>query len=196
MPAIDSQTQILRNLLATRGIVLRPIEPSRGATITALSEGNFDILHIFCHGAAEHDDINSAQLIIGERELGGGKTEPISIDPVTVGQEARLALRRRHPIVFLNACESGREGASLTAWGGWPEAFLKAGAGVFVGAAWPIRETPATAFATEFYMTLLQGKPLVEAANAARDAARKYPDASWLAYRIFGHPQARLCILQ
>jgi len=194
MPSIYGQAQTLHKLLDDRGVALRKIEPARAAAIAALSEGNFDILHIVCHGSAELDDINSAQLIIGERAVGGGKMEPISIDPVTVGQEARMALQQRRPIVFLNACESGRQGASLTAWGGWPTAFLKAGANVFVGAAWPVREAPAAAFATAFYTTLLEGKTLVEATNAARAAARIFPDASWISYRVFGHPQARMSV--
>jgi CHAT domain-containing protein len=188
---VGGHTATLRAKLEPRAIALKPIAPNRADALAALSQGTFDVLHIVCHGISEHDAIDSARLIIGEQAIGAGRSKPVVLDPVTVGQEARQALRQRRPIVFLNACESGRHGASLTAWGGWPTAFLKAGAGVFVGAAWPIREAPAGAFAAAFYDALLQEKPLVEATNAARAAARKWPDASWLAYRVFGHPNAR-----
>ena len=47
----------------------------------------------------------------------------MEVDTITVEAEARL--RQRKPLVFLNACETGREGAVLTtAWGGWPTYFF------------------------------------------------------------------------
>jgi CHAT domain-containing protein len=93
--------------------------------------------------------------------------------------------------VFLNACETGRIGAVLTAWGGWPNVFLRAGAGAFVGSSWAVRDKPAGVFATAFYNSLLDGGTLAEAASAARAEAKKLGDVSWLAYKVYGHPRAR-----
>jgi CHAT domain-containing protein len=93
--------------------------------------------------------------------------------------------------VFLNACETGRVGAVLTAWGGWPNVFLRAGAGAFVGSAWAVRDKPAATFAKAFYDALLAGETLASAASAARAAAKALGDASWLAFKVYGHPRAQ-----
>jgi CHAT domain-containing protein len=110
------------------------------------------------------------------------------VDALTVRQVCHLA---RHPLVFLNACESGRIEPSLTTWGGWPSAFLKAGAGAFVGISWPVHEKPAAAFTEVFYEAVLDGETLSDAATAARSAIKDMGDASWLAYKVYGHPFAR-----
>jgi len=112
-----------------------------------------------------------------------------TIDATTVRSEARLDAR--HPIVFLNACESGRLGRSLTAWSGWPRTFWDAGAGAFIGTSWPVRDVPARAFCDAFYGSLLNGDTLASAASAGRAAAKAKGDATWLAYKVYGRPAAR-----
>ena len=79
----------------------------------------------------------------------------------------------------------------LTAHGGWPNVFLRAGAGAFVGTSWAVRDKPAAAFAAAFYETLLGGRTLAAAATVARAAAKQLGDASWLAFKVYGHPNAR-----
>jgi hypothetical protein len=182
--------EYLNTELPTRhGIRPSSIEPTVNAVLDALSNPSFDVLHIACHGAADHSNIDRSSLIIGDRPGGAGNAEPITIDARTVSGEANLW--KRNPLVFLNACESGRLGASLTEWGGWPKTFWDRGAGAFVGTSWPVREKPARVFAEAFYETLLGGKTLAEAAGAARAASKPLGDASWLAYKVYGEPQAR-----
>jgi hypothetical protein len=176
--------------LGGRSIAADAIPPSRDALYDALADGDFDVLHISCHADASHQSIEGASLIIGDTTR-PGETQPyqIEIDSVTVEAEAKL--RGRRPLVFLNACETGRTGAVLTQLGGWPIVFLRAGAGAFVGTAWAVRDKPAAAFARAFYGTLLDGKTLAEAASAARASAKALGDASWLAFKVYGHPRAR-----
>jgi hypothetical protein len=69
--------------------------------------------------------------------------------------------------------------------------FLRKGAGAFVGASWAVRDKPAAVFSTTFYNAMLGGKTLAEAATAARAAAKAMGDASWLAFKVYGHPRAR-----
>ena len=68
--------------------------------------------------------------------------------------------------------------------------FIRAGAGVFVGSSWAVRDKPAVSFSTAFYNALLDGKTLVEAASEARAAAKTRGDSSWLAFKVYGHPFA------
>ena len=47
-----------------------------------------------------------------------------------------------------------------------------------------VRDKPAAVFSIAFYNALLDGKTLAE-------AAKKLRDASWLAFKVYGHPWAR-----
>ncbi|WP_028351221.1 CHAT domain-containing protein [Bradyrhizobium murdochi] len=178
------------NSLSARSITADAIPPSRDAFYDALADGDFDVLHISCHADASHQSIEGASLIIGDTTR-PGETQPHQIEIDTVTVEAEAKLRGRRPLVFLNACETGRMGAVLTQLGGWPIVFLRAGAGAFVGTTWAVRDKPAAAFARAFYDALLAGKTLAEAAGAARASAKSLGDASWLAFKVYGHPRAR-----
>ncbi|TXH44928.1 MAG: CHAT domain-containing protein [Burkholderiaceae bacterium] len=173
----------------------RSLHPTRIPACTddlydALAAGDFDVLHLACHAESPQGAIDRATLIIDDQaQPGSAAPRLIEADSVTVKAEAQL--RKRRPLVFLNACETGRAGAMLTAWGGWPEIFVRAGAGAFVGTAWAVREKPAAAFAQAFYEALLDGRLLHEAASAARAAAKAAGDASWLAFKVYGHPRAK-----
>lgn len=111
------------------------------------------------------------------------------LTPVHLGGEAkRIGVKR--PLVFLNACETGQAGLSLTDAGGWAPHFLRAGAGAFIGSLWPIGDSQSREFARTFYSGFTSGLPLAEAVQAARQAIRSEDDPTWLAYTIFGHPAA------
>lgn len=175
--------------LRARSITADPIPASRDALYDALADGDFDVLHISCHADASHQSIEGASLIIGD-EVRPGETQPHQIEIDTLTVEAEAKLRGNRPLVFLNACETGRMGPVLTQLGGWPIVFLRAGAGAFVGTTWAVRDKPAAAFARAFYEALLDGKSLAEAASAARTSAKVLGDASWLAFKVYGHPRA------
>jgi CHAT domain-containing protein len=170
----------------------RNIQPTRVAStydafVGALQNPSFDVLHVACHGDVKEDDIEKAELVITD-ELVSGRPKYVSISATVVGRIARLWPKR--PLVFLNACEAGRLGESLTAWGGWPKKLIGAGAGAVVGASWPVRDIASTKFSTAFYEALLAGDSLADAASAARTAASSSGDATWAAFRVFGDPHA------
>ncbi|HEY6922982.1 MAG TPA: CHAT domain-containing protein [Steroidobacteraceae bacterium] len=176
--------------LRGHGITPLEIPATRDGFYDALEGGDFDVLHISCHAESQHGSIERSRLIIGEETAGGtASAQLVEVDTVTVEAEAKL--RNRRPLVFLNGCETGRVGALLTGWGGWPNVFVRKGAGAFIGSSWSVRDEPAAAFATAFYNSLLAGNTLTEAATAARVAAKALGDASWLAFKVYGHPRAR-----
>jgi len=185
---LTAEKAVFTDVLQGRGIAATELSASPDAIYDALNEPDFDVLHICCHGKAEHENIEQAVLIIGDRKR-GGVVEALVIDPATVRSEARL--EARHPLVFLNACESARFGRSLTAWGGWPRTFWDAGAGAFIGTSWPVRDVPARAFCESFYGSLIDGQTLANAATAGREAAKAKGDATWLAYKVYGRPSSR-----
>ena len=187
---LDYFTREMQPSLRARGIKAMPIAATRDAFYDAVADGDFDVLHVSCHAESQHASIEDSSLVIGDEAIPGSvRPRLIEVNGVTVAGEANLLKRR--PLVFLNACETGRAGAVLTAWGGWPNLFLRAGAGAFVGTAWAVRDKPAAAFCIVFYEALLDGKTLAEAAGEARAAAKALGDASWLAFKVYGHPRAR-----
>lgn len=176
--------------LRSHGIVPKAVDANPDAFYETLSEGDFDVLHLSCHAESPHKRIDRASLILGdETPPGASRPRLLEVDSIVVEAEAQL--KRRRPLVFLNACETGRSGVVLTAYGGWPHVFLRKGAGAFVGTAWAVRDKPAAVFSTTFYNTILEGKTLAESATAARAAAKQLGDASWLAFKVYGHPKAR-----
>jgi hypothetical protein len=187
---LGSEVDVLEQNLIARGVRTRRI-PSDPMTIyEALSQPDFDVLYIACHGETDLDDIELTTLSVSERTLQSGEVEPLNIDATTVSGVA--SLRERRPIVFLNACETAQQTTSLSDWGGWPKTFWEAGAGAYIGTSWSVLEKPAISFATAFQTALFDGQTLAEASRTARQAAKESGDSSWLAYVVYGTPSARL----
>jgi formylglycine-generating enzyme required for sulfatase activity len=115
------------------------------------------------------------------------------LTPVHLSGGARRMGGKR-PLVFLNACSTGKSGMSLTEVGGWAPHFLRAGAGACIGTLWPIDDRPARAFARAFYSSFIAGATISESVLAARQAVRSEDNPTWLAYTVFAHPLA-LCAL-
>jgi hypothetical protein len=148
--------------------------------IDALACGIYDGWHFSGHGRADETDPNNSPLLLENQEI----LLPAQIS----GKVKNLGLAR--PLVFLNACQIGRSGMSLTGIGGWANQFLQAGASAFIGSYWSIDDTSAFDFAREFYNRLLSGVPIGRAAQEARLAIKSAGDLTWLAYTVFAHPLA------
>lgn len=154
-----------------------------------------DLLHFACHGeAAQKAVLNADLLMAGTRTADGIVDDPLSAQ--IVKSYARFAKDPPNPIVFINACQTGRTGAGLGGVGGFADAFLrpssKCGAGAFIGALWSVDDKLAFSFADTFYSALKSGKTLVEAAREARDLAKTKQEFTWLAYTVYGNPFAHV----
>jgi hypothetical protein len=154
--------------------------------------GQFDLLHFAGHGLATQEDIANAKIVLDVQKRNGDWT-PVPLSSTTVGQYCKLREDKgNRPIVFLNACQVGRAGYQLTGIGGFSQAFLKGGAGVFVSSLWAVGDEPARTFTEQFYGALKQGKTVAKATIAARKKARAAGDATWLAYVVYGDPHAKI----
>jgi len=166
---------------AARTVTKIPAKPSE--LRSALAGGTFDVLHFTGHGLAHAGNADRSQMVLD----GGAAFTPMDVSGVVAN------LGRARPVVFLNACEIGRAGQALGGAAGWPQAFLRAGAGAFVGAYWSVADATASTFASAFYDALLNDKLVVgAAAQAARAAVRKASDPTWLSYVVYAHPCARV----
>ncbi len=155
--------------------------------------GAFDLLHFACHGNAEGDRIWDASLLMAGRKDTDGAIIEDRLDVSRVSQYADLKnADGSRPVVFLNACQAGATGRTLTGTGGMADAFVRRGAGLFVGTLWSVGDETALTFAREFYTRMKAGKTVTEATRAAREAAKVANEPTWLAYTVYGNPYARI----
>ena len=151
--------------------------------------GSVHLIHFACHGNFESSDADESKL-----RLADGYLRPSQI----IGDK-QAGLRRARPIVFLNACHSGRVGFAMTKLGGWAQRFLDSGASAFVGSLWEISDELAALFARTFYQQLLgcdgsPALPFAEAFHGARMAVKKADPANptWLAFVLYADPLGRV----
>jgi hypothetical protein len=159
------------------------ISPSGEAVFQLLKTGGFSGLHFACHGAYNAKDPDWSTLYLEE----GTTLCPIDIDG------DKLVFGKDHPLVFLNACETGQGGYALTGMGGWADAFVRrAKSSGFIGSTWEANSESAYRFAVTFYRHLLEGKTVAEATRLARQSIKRAGDPTWLSYTVYANPLARL----
>ena len=97
---------------------------------------------------------------------------------------------RQKPLVFLNACKTMSTPEDLLRTQGFPDSFIKLGAGAVIATACDIPDVFAMAFAKEFYRFFLDS-PFMTASNALRLARlfflEKYNNPLGLAYGLYAH---------
>ena len=188
---IDERRYLRENVGATR------VEPHFHEVRDLLRNTDIDLLHFAGHAVASAEDISDAHLLLeGRREPGPrpGDRDRYAPEPLRVSVVAQnlTTAPGARPIVVVNACQAGRLGHQLSSIGGFAEAFIGGGAAVFVSSLWSVGDAPAATFITTFYDWLRGGSTLAEATVAGREAARAHGDTTWLAYTVYGHPEARL----
>jgi hypothetical protein len=176
---LTAEIDFLESLRAPRREVERV--PARPDSVRqAFAAGRYDGFHFSGHSEVSgHPD--QAELHLEDHTR---------FTPLNLRGEARN-LGRRQPLIFLNACRTGRTGFSLTGLGGWAEHFLAVEAGAFIGTHWAVRNRRAGTFAQAFYQAFLGGAPIARAFREARQAVKSPGDPSWLAYTLYAHPLAR-----
>ena len=178
LPSVKKEVRAIKEL-AGNGRRVDEVEATAVAIKTAMGKGIYDVCHFAGHGSVEHGE-PVLELNHGER------FGPDRISALTMNLEAA------HPLIFMNACYSGRATFSLTGIAGWAQKFIKSGAGAFIGAQWAVNDDTAKTFALAFYRYFLDGKTLGEATYRARLEIKSEENASWLSFVVFGDPEARL----
>jgi hypothetical protein len=185
LSALASVEQELGMLHLLPGARVQRMAPWCEKLYDVLEHGGFDLLHLAGHAAFGGSSSADASAVFLE-------DGPFSAGRLALRMEG--ALREAAPLVFFNACESGRTGFALVGLAGWSAGLLKLGCGAFLGALWRVTDQAALAFAREFYICLACGFELGQAvAEARRHIHALYPDdPSWLAYCCFGDRLARM----
>ena len=190
LPGAQEERKMIEKVLSAV-----PITPTSTKVQDALEiPGNFDILHFACHGLADPNAIWDSGLMMKGR-ISDGVYKHDDLMSSQVEQFADLQEENSPgPLVFLNACQVGRQAYSLTGTGGFARAFIKSGAGAFISTHWSVGDISAYDFSETLYTKLLKGKNMMEAVAAAREAAKNNEEMSWLAYVVYADPYAKLIL--
>jgi hypothetical protein len=157
-----------------------------------LREGAFDVIHYAGHAAFDRREPDLSGLLLQRNE-------------VFFAQKVRRLLEGR-PLVFLNACESGRTADESKVQvvsqslqrpaEGLASAFIYGGAAGCIGALWPVYDLPAAKFAIDFYNYVIEGHMIGEAMRRAREDNRTaYQDQdqiTWASFMLYGDPTYQL----
>jgi hypothetical protein len=179
LPFAQEERQYLLGLAGGQRAV-KEIPATYASVLMELASGQYDGWHFSGHGATRSQDANRSAIFLTDNT----PFTPEALNgPVT-------NLGKAKPLVFLNACQAGRGGFSLTDVGGWGEKFLRAGAAAFIGTYWTVSDRPALEFARGLYGRLLAGMPIGQAAKEARAEIKAGGNPTWLAYTVFADPWA------
>jgi hypothetical protein len=163
-----------------------PVAPDLNALLSLLEKGGVGLFHFVGHGTFNPAHPNEAGLPLADGSV---------FRPSDLHGPVQTKIAQDRPLVFLNACRSGRQAWSWTGLGGWADRWVRAcGCGAFLGTQWNVSDSAAYAFARAFYDSLTRGETLGKAAKAARQEARRAApgNPSWLAYTVYGHPNSRV----
>lgn len=146
-----------------------------------LKSGEADVLHFACHGQFKLDKPEQSPVFMAQDEY---------FRPRDLTGKYLSFLSKSRPLVFLNACDSGRLGVGLTRLDGWAKVFVgDAGVGFFIGSMWKTTDKLACQFAIAFYERLQAGDSISEAVRLARETIRRSGDATYLSYTLYASPR-------
>lgn len=198
LPELDREIEAIDRLI---GPMRRRRARSRDLLAHLGSEPDVAVLHVCGHGDVVEGGVGEGLLLL--QDGFDDHAEPVRVDELDSRVvAATLRLRPgKTTLVFLNTCRSGRATRGLVGASGYARAFVaprsKCGASVFVGTAWGVGDAAAAAFSEAFYRALVEGRPLHRAATAGREAARlRSTDFTWLAYCVYGDPDARFSLAE
>jgi hypothetical protein len=163
-----------------RPAILETIESVLGASSTTL-------LHFTCHGA-EPQGMEQAIFLDDDRVFRSSQV---------TGLEGFVALLgRRGTVVFLNACEIGRQTPSLVGIGGFAAKFIALGAQAVIAPLWSVMDDLAFEVARAFYAETRKDptRPFADVLREIRARAydRASPQDTYAAYCFYGDPLAHL----
>ncbi len=187
LPGAELERQRLAALLGNKRHVelveVRERAATRSRVADELETGHYDLVHYAGHAFFDPKRRDSSGLVLADGDLTG---------------TALARLTSLPPLMFFNACESGRVRRKAVARAadmsiernvGLAETLLRAGLANYIGTHWPVGDAAATEFATVFHSRLLKGEAIGPAVVAARLAVQKLRSPDWADYIHYGDPE-------
>lgn len=186
LPATEKEVEWIADRLSDEPAT---VEIWRGDEVTglklhrALASGRYDVIHYSGHAFFNPENPDESGLLLTGQN-------------VFIAQTIQRTLQGR-PLIFLNACESGREmmaegevSYTVSETEGLASSFILGGALGIIGTMWPIFDEGGAEFASTFYEYLLAGQGLGEALRQARLHVRESRphDVTWASFVLYGDP--------
>jgi hypothetical protein len=185
----DISTEAEVAMLVRLGLPVKRVSAQLKHVLDFLASDGCPGLHFVSHGVFNLQDADQAELWL-EKPTPNEARELLF--PRTVNGKC-LNFGQPRPLVFMNACNSGRSDFTYWGLGGWARAFIeRAKCGAFIAPFWEVEDKRALQFAESLYRQALQGKPLGEAMRTARQILKGTNNPTWLAYSLYGLPRAVL----
>lgn len=147
-----------------------------------------DAIHFACHGEVSANPKHNGIVLSDDNTRLGADM----ISGSAIGKTSS-------PFVFLNACQLGVETAGLDGnYAGLAGAFLDQGATGFISPLWSVDDEIAQEVALDFYDSVFASAETTSVADVLRelrsrfDVASDNPQASYLAYVYYGHPDLKI----
>jgi hypothetical protein len=143
------------------------------------------LLHFVCHGKSNAGGCQT--LLLDQKQV-------LRADSLSGMEGVEKGLSAGKPLVFLNACEVGRQEPALVGTGGFAEEFMGLGASAVIAPLWSVKDTIAHEIALEFYRRI-KAEPATPFAAILRDLrAKSYAveggEDTYAAYCFYGDPLA------
>lgn len=158
--------------------------PKRSQIDDLLGRERIDLLHVGGHGESEsrRPIQDGVRLAYDERLRALDFFDP-----------SLLAWAKHRPLLFMNACHTGRSRIGFAALEGWAAAAVRqAEVGAFIAPQWSVRDHRSRIFSEKVYTALARGESLGAAVRGARRVLwlgeMKAPES--FAYTVYGHPHA------
>jgi hypothetical protein len=187
LPVAEMEKRFVEDLADRRGVeIVSPRDAGFDNVLGVIERGEVDLLHFVGHGDYSSEDPQESKIfLVDGTSLRAGRLYGANLQKIW----------ERRPLIFFNACSTGQQGWALTGPSGWVQAWIgSGGAGAFVAPQWLVRDSLAFELARMFYIALAKGRTLGRAARLARWWARRKDrqDSTWLAFAVYGHPNARV----
>lgn len=182
LPWVKAEMEWLNQHYQTRNIPLTSTD-----VLQFLQTGKAQAVHFACHGEMSPKTPLDSALIMEDH--------PNDITSSIISTyEVQTGLGAQHPLVFLNACQSGAVAHSLALIAGFPSAFLKAGASAVICPLWTISDAYAKEITEQFYQAAFSqpGATLGEVMQSIHKQWKSKKNLTFLAYVLYGDPQARV----
>jgi hypothetical protein len=164
------------------------VKPANFENLSAtFKSGGKTIVHFACHGA---NSATGKQLIYLESD------PPVSPKMLRGMCTLEQAFVEKHPFVFLNACEVGRQVPNLSGVGGFAQSFIDLGASAVIAPLWSVKDDLAHQIALDFYNSIaaFPHKPFAEILSEIRAKAYdpQIAEDTYAAYCFYGDPLGSL----
>jgi len=163
------------------------IDPAAARTLDeAFQQHGPTLLHFVCHGKS---GAGGSQVLLME------KTQELYASALAAMQGIEEGFAISKPLVFLNACEVGRQEPALIGIGGFAEEFMSLGASAVIAPLWSVKDSIAHEIAVEFYRRV-KAEPATPFTAILRDLraksyAKEGGEDTYAAYCFYGDPLAR-----